>query len=102
MPRTLARAGPRDVRAQLSAGLAIFELLLKARRWQVFRCNHEAFTTLLPGGPGTGISWKHGRLHEVVIDAGGSWGHTLTGSYIAAYSRSHKAAKKLHVKKRSR
>jgi len=40
----------------------------------MFRCDHEAFTTLLPGGPGTGISWKHGRLHEVVIDGGGSWG----------------------------
>jgi hypothetical protein len=26
---------------------------------------------LLPGGPGTGIAWKHGRLHEVVIDGGG-------------------------------
>jgi hypothetical protein len=59
---------------RLSAGLATFEPLLKARRWHVFRCHHEAFTTLLPGGPGTGISWKHGRLHEVVIDGGGSWG----------------------------
>jgi hypothetical protein len=59
---------------RLSAGLATFEPLLKARRWRVFRCSHEVFTTLLPGGPGTGISWKHGRLHEVVIDGGGSWG----------------------------
>jgi hypothetical protein len=59
---------------RLGRGVEFFEKLLKARHWHVFRCDHEVFTTLLPGGPGTGIAWKHGRVHEVVIDAGGSWG----------------------------
>jgi hypothetical protein len=59
---------------RLSAGLKTFERILKARHWRIFHCDGEAFTTLLPGGPGTGISWEHGRLHKVVIDAGGSWG----------------------------
>jgi len=58
----------------LGTGLRFFESLLKAHRWHIFRCDHEVFTTLLPGGPGTGISWKRGHLHEVVIDGGGSWG----------------------------
>jgi hypothetical protein len=45
---------------RLGKGVKFFEKLLKARHWHVFRCNHEVFTTLLPGGPGTGIAWKHG------------------------------------------
>lgn len=59
---------------RLDRGVGFFERLLKARHWHIFRCDHEVFTTLLPGGPGTGIAWKHGRVHEVVIDGGGSWG----------------------------
>jgi hypothetical protein len=59
---------------RLARGVGFFEKLLKPRHWHVFRCDHEVFTTLLPGGPGTGIAWKHGRVHEVVIDGGGSWG----------------------------
>jgi hypothetical protein len=59
---------------RLGTGLGFFESLLRAHHWHIFRCHHEVFTTLLPGGPGTGISWKRGRLHEVVIDGGGSWG----------------------------
>lgn len=59
---------------RLGRGAGFFEKLLKARHWHVFRCHHEMFTTLLPGGPGTGIAWRHGRVHEVVIDGGGSWG----------------------------
>lgn len=58
----------------LGRGVGFFEKLLKAHNWHVFRCDHEVFTTLLPGGPGTGIAWRHGRVHEVVIDGGGSWG----------------------------
>jgi hypothetical protein len=59
---------------RLDQGLKALLPILKAHRWHVFRCHGEVFTSLLPGGPGTGIAWKKGRLHEVVIDAGGSWG----------------------------
>lgn len=59
---------------RLGRGVGFFEKLLTAHHWHVFRCDHEVFTTLLPGGPGTGIAWKHGRVHDVVIDSGGSWG----------------------------
>jgi hypothetical protein len=64
---------------RLARGVKYFEKLLNGRHWHIFRCEHEVFTTLLPGGPGTGIAWKHGRVHEVVIDAGGSWGQQCEG-----------------------
>lgn len=58
----------------LDEGLSVLEPILSARGWTVLTCDGEVFTALLPGGPGTGIAWKNGRLHEVVIDEGGSWG----------------------------
>ena len=58
----------------LREGLSILEPIATGHGWTVLSCDGEVFTTLLPGGPGTGIAWKNGHLHEVVIDQGGSWG----------------------------
>jgi hypothetical protein len=59
---------------RMGQGVRVLEPILKRHSWRVLRCHGEVFTPRIPGGPGTGISWKKGRLHEVVIDAGGSWG----------------------------
>jgi hypothetical protein len=59
---------------RLARGLAFFRSLLVGRGWRIARCDHQLFTELLPGGPGTGISWKAGRLDQIMIDSGGSWG----------------------------
>ncbi len=59
---------------KLSRGLALFRALLRRRHWTLMHCDGEIFTSLLPGGPGTGIAWRAGRLNDVVIDVGGSWG----------------------------
>jgi hypothetical protein len=63
---------------KLSRGLALFKPLLRRRHWNVSHCGGELFTSLLPGGPGTGIAWKSGRLTKAVIDTGASWGQQCT------------------------
>lgn len=59
---------------KLSRGLALFKPLLRRRHWHLSHCGGEVFTSLLPGGPGTGIAWKSGRMTKAVIDTGASWG----------------------------
>ena len=57
---------------RLSTGLPAFRSILRGRRgWRIDSCNHRVFTALAPGGPGTGIEWKAGKLELVQIDVGG-------------------------------
>ena len=58
----------------LSQGLAKLRPILKAHGWTVASCQGETFTFREPGGPGTGIAWRAGKLDDVQIDAGGSIG----------------------------
>ena len=56
----------------LGDGLKTFRRVLRHRRgWRIDQCHHRAFTALAPGGPGTGIEWKDGRVKLVMIDVGG-------------------------------
>jgi hypothetical protein len=59
---------------RLSDGLAKLKPIFRARHWMILSCQGETFTFLEPGGPGTGIAWRSGRLDEVQIDGGGSIG----------------------------
>jgi hypothetical protein len=59
---------------RLREGLGVLKPILRAHGWRVLSCHGETFTALIPGGPGTGIAWKNGKLDEVQIDAGGSIG----------------------------
>lgn len=57
---------------RLSQGLSVFKKLLSRRAgWRIDHCNRRVFTALAPGGPGTGIEWRAGRLERVQIDVGG-------------------------------
>jgi hypothetical protein len=58
----------------LSAGLAAFSPTFRAHGWTVLSCRGETFTQLGPGGPGTGIAWRDGRLDYIQVDDGGSIG----------------------------
>ncbi|MGN6373108.1 MAG: hypothetical protein ACTHM1_08965 [Solirubrobacteraceae bacterium] len=56
----------------LSRGLSTFKKLLRHRQgWRIDSCNRRIFTALAPGGPGTGIEWRAGKLARVQIDVGG-------------------------------
>jgi hypothetical protein len=56
----------------LRDGLATFRRLLEHRpHWHIDSCHHHVYTALAPGGPGTGIEWRAGRVNLVMIDAGG-------------------------------
>jgi hypothetical protein len=56
----------------LGDGLRTFRRILRHRRhWRVDTCHHRTFTALAPGGPGTGIEWRAGKVQLVMIDAGG-------------------------------
>jgi hypothetical protein len=59
---------------RLSQGLAGLKPIFRAHHWMILSCQGETFTFLEPGGPGTGIAWRAGRLDDVQIDAGGSIG----------------------------
>lgn len=57
---------------RLSEGLSTFKAILRHRHgWRIDACNYRVFTALAPGGPGTGIEWKAGKLELVQIDVGG-------------------------------
>ena len=56
----------------LSDGLRTFRRVLQGRRgWRIDHCHHRSFTALAPGGPGTGIEWRAGKVKLVMIDVGG-------------------------------
>lgn len=56
----------------LSDGLKVVRRILHGRRgWRIDACHHSVFTALAPGGPGTGIEWKNGKLKLLMIDVGG-------------------------------
>jgi hypothetical protein len=57
---------------RLAEGLATFRSILRHRlHWRIDTCHHRVFTALAPGGPGTGIEWRAGRVELVMIDVGG-------------------------------
>ncbi len=56
----------------LSDGITVFRHVLHGRHgWRIDKCHGRVFTALAPGGPGTGIEWKNGKVKLVMIDVGG-------------------------------
>jgi hypothetical protein len=45
--------------------------VLHRHGWVAGVCSGLPFTELTTGGPGTGIIWKYGRIHEALVGPGG-------------------------------